>query len=177
MANMNLASQNFEVNQEKKEIFSGGGVVAIVVVFILTLILYAALFFLRIKTDGNIENARSEYSSKYNSFINSNAKDAVDFKDRLNLAKASTGENIFLNENMTEIEKLIIAGGVHLSSYSYDDKAKTVSLNCLGKDYNTVARQILSFKKSSYFSGVVAGKTSYDPKSSLVGFNVELKLK
>ena len=156
---------------------SNKGLAGIFTVFFLVIIAYGALFFLRERADNDIESVRGEYDSKYSNLISSNAKDAIDFRDRLNLAKSSMEGNIDTKEVLEKIESLIISGDVNLSSFGYDDKTKTISLVCVGRDYTSVARQILSFKKSEYFSSVSAGKTSRDDATLLISFNVDLKMK
>lgn len=187
MVNINLAAQQEESpKQEKKEGLLNKGLLGIIAVFILTLAAYGTLLFLQKKFIKDAEAVRSDYNSKLTYFNENDAKEVVDFQNRLSVArglwveKKGDFEGVNIREALNRIEKLIIPEEVYLSSLRYDEKTNTLSLIAVANNYNIVAKQILGFKTgegSDYFSSVSAGKTSYNPNKNIINFDINLKLK
>lgn len=188
MVNINLAAQQPEENprEEKKEKLLNKGILGIIAVFVLTLVAYGFLIFLQNKFIKDAESVRNEYNSKLAYFNENDAKEVVDFQNRLTVAKglwvekSRAFQGVNMREAMSQIEKLIIPKEVHLSSLRYDEKNNVITLVGVANNYNIVAKQILAFKTgegSDYFSSVIAGKTSYNPDKSIINFDVNLKLK
>jgi hypothetical protein len=177
MANINLATQGINTQGIEKKSIVNGGLVAMIVVFVLIIAAYAGLLFLGNEFSTKAQEAKSDYDLKYNSFVSSDAKDVVDFQNRLTNAKTLVSKGTNLRDIFSAIEKIIIPREVYLGSFGYDEKTKTVTLDCVGNNFDIVARQILSFKGSDYFSSVTAGKTAYNSQNGKINFQVNLKLK
>lgn len=184
MVNINLVAQQDEnPRQEKKEKLLNRGLLGIIIIFILTLASYFLLLFLQKKITGNIAAVQAEYNDKLGYFKESDAREIVDFQNRINVARGLwlDGSGVFKGVNMKEvfgeIEKLIISKEVYLSSLKYDEQSNSIAMVCIANNYNIVAKQILGFKSSSYLASVAAGRTSYNPDRNIISFDVSLRLK
>ncbi len=187
MVNINFSAQQEESpKEEKKERLLNRGLLGIMAVFVLTLAVYGMLLFLQKKFIKDAKTVREEYGSKLAYFDADDAKEVVDFQNRISVArglwdgKKGVFKGVNMREALSKIEKLIIPKEVYLSSLRYDEKTNTISLVAVANNYNVVAKQILGFKKgegSEYFSSVSAGKTSYNPDRNIINFDVNLKLK
>lgn len=187
MVNINLVAQQEESPKEvKKEKLLNKGLLGIIAIFVLTMAIYGGLVFFQKKLARDAETVRGDYRSRLAYFDESDAKEVVDFQNRISVVKGlwvgKTGvfKGVNMKEALGQIEKLIIPGDVYLSSLRYDEKTNAISLVAVADNYNVVAKQILGFKKgegSEYFSSVSAGKTSYNPDKNIINFDVNLRLK
>lgn len=186
MVNINLAAQQEEnPREEKKEGLLNRGLLGIIAIFILTLAVYGVLIFLQKKFIKDAGAVRSDYNNKLTYFNEDDAKEVVDFQNRISVAdglwdaRKDDFEGANMREALSKIEKLMIPK-VYLNSLRYDEKTKTISLIAVADNYNVVAKQILGFKTgegSDYFSSVSAGKTSYNTEKNIINFDVNLRLK
>lgn len=170
MANINLLTDREEGGS------LGTGTAFLVVVFLITVLAYFGLVFYGKKLDSDSQSFSDSYRTKVNSFIAGDAKDIFSFQSRLDDSSQLFDQERNINKDIAAIEGAIVTG-VNLGSYGYDGEAKTVKLDCYAGDYETVAKQIQSFKTSDYFSAVVAGESKYDTKSSKIEFPVTLTVK
>lgn len=174
MANINLATGG-EVERPEPGIFSGGTIV-IFIVLILVLASYGGAYVYNQMLNQKIGDAQKQYKDAYDSLLQGNGKDIVDFQYRLDEANESfkNGQNIKMG--LQAIEKGMIAGS-YLSTFSFDDATGVISIEGIADNYSIVAKQILSFKSQSDFSSVTAGETSYDAEKNKVEYKIELMLK
>lgn len=183
MANINLTTST----QEKEPLsftMINGGLLVITIIFFLTVISYIGIILYSRTVKGHIDDVKNQYNASYESVISNNkAKDVADFQNRTDtikklLSSDSTG-NVF--EDFAVIEKIILPN-VHIDSYAYDSQKNQVTLQCVADNYNTVAKQILSFKtfkdenNFSYFSVTKAGEATLSPDAGTVSFPVTLKI-
>jgi hypothetical protein len=174
MANINLSSEGI---REKSPMNVGRkGTVTLVLILFLIIATYGGELIYGEKLTKDISQLQNEYKSSYGNLSEGNFLIVADFQNRLNIAKAEIDEGKNIRENLAEIEKLITPG-VYLSSYKYTKKDNTILLGCVGDNYNLAAKQILSFKKSTWFSDASGGETSLDSELGKVNFKVNLKLK
>jgi hypothetical protein len=174
MANINLTTQ--ESGETTSSGLFSSGLVVMFIVLVLVMAAYGALLALAWQTDKDIAQTKSDFSVKYAALSEGKGKELVDYYNRLNIAKDSLAKSRNAKETLGQIESLIVPG-VYLSSYGLADSTGNITLNCVGDTYNTVAKQILNFKKSEYFSGVTAGSTTHGTENNIINFNVILKLK
>lgn len=178
MSGINLTTgDNREiVNTEKLNL----GLLALFIVFILSLVLYGTFLFLNSRMSDEIKTTRDQFDAMYADLKDEKARQVVDFQNRLDLSKRSLEESRALKADLEVIESLIVPGS-YLESFKYDQATKTIALGCLADNYNTTAKQILSFKKSSAFTSVSAGTTSVKSTSEggkeMIAFEVVLTLK
>jgi hypothetical protein len=174
MANINLST---EEAQEKVDLNVGGsGLAILIIALLLILAAYGAELLYGQKLARDTEAIREEMDAKYKNISKGNPITVVDFQNRLNSAKTAVNEGRDIRENLLEIEKSIIPG-VYLESYDFEKEGGVLVLDCIGDNYNLVAKQILNFKKSTYFAGASGGETSFEAESGKVGFKVNLTLK
>jgi len=95
---------------------------------------------------------------------------------------------IFLAEDLVEQSKSPVAfnvlravedslvAGVYIDSYSQDKTAGSLKLSCVTDSYDSVARQVLSFKNSDVFSDVTVGKMDLSSEGK-INFLLDLKVK
>jgi hypothetical protein len=174
MANINLSSGEMEKAPAIE--LGNGGQVAIFSALIVVLLLYGGELLYGRKLTSDIDKVKTEYESGSKIISGPEAATVSDFDKRLTLAKKEVDQGRNIRENLEKIEKAIIPG-VYLSSFKFDDKANTITLDCVGDGYNLAAKQILSFKKSTDFAEASGGETSLDDKLGKVNFKVNLILK
>ncbi|MFZ5982674.1 MAG: PilN domain-containing protein [Patescibacteria group bacterium] len=171
---LNLKTENFEKEQEK--IKFGKALPLVVVIFILLLSAYAALIFLRKDVEAKITSEQEEYSQKLLEFKNGNAKEVLDFQNRISESRDLFGKYFDGLGVLGEIEKNMVPG-VYLDSLSLDSGGGVVELTCLAGSFDQVAKQILSFKKSEFFLNVESGESDILEQEGRISFLVKLTLK
>jgi hypothetical protein len=170
MANINLVT-----NKEEGGTL-GAGIGMLLVFFVLIALVYGGLLFYGKQLDTNTKIIDDEFKSKSVSFIASDANKVVDFQSRLAISEELLARERSGNRDIAKIEEAMIAG-VFIGSYKYDDAIKTITLDCFADNYETIAKQILSFKSFDYFSNVLAGETKFDTKNNKINFPVVLTIK
>lgn len=174
MSNINLTTEISSQNENDKRVNTG--VVAVIIVLIMLFVVYGLLLFGKLQTDKDIVKVQEEFKTEYESLTVGKGKEIVDFQKRLDTAKDAMTKSKNIKESLEEGEKLMV-GGSYLSSYKFNNKDNTITMNCVSDNYNVVAKQILSYKKSDYFSGVAAGKSSYNATKNKINFDINLILK
>jgi hypothetical protein len=170
MTDINLITHS----EENKMLGTGTSLLFAVLLFVA--FIYVALFFYGNKLDSDMDQLKAEYSSKAKSFIAGDGKKALDFQNRLLISDELLAGERNSNKDIGKIEEAMIVG-VYLGSYKYDDATKSITLDCFADNYETVAKQILSFKSYDYFSSVLAGETKFDVKNNKINFPVVLTIK
>ena len=170
MANINLVT-----DREESKMF-GTGTIALLTIFFVTILVYGGMFYYGNKLGNDVNASKEEYTGKFSSFTAGDAKRVLDFQNRLAISTDLLTQERNVNQDFEKIEALMLTG-VYLDSYVYDDASKSIKLDCFADSYDSVAKQILSFKSESYFASVLAGETKFDLKSKRIGFPVVLTIK
>jgi len=175
--NKNMANINLVTEPEKqKSKIAEGGLAIITLVFVLIMLLYAGLVFYNKTLTGKISNVKAQYESKYQEMVSGEStKTVLDFNNRITISKESLKQEKNMVEDLAQIEKSIISG-VFLDSYEYDQKGNAITLNCMGDNYNKVAKQIVNFKSNEYFPNVTSGETTLDKEKGKISFKIILSL-
>lgn len=174
MENINLASGIGGRSSDKKEII-GASLKWLLALVAIVILAYIAMIMYRGYLTRSIDSITAEYQEKRQNFVSQNAKEVLDFQNRLDFVKSSAKNQRDSVMDLREIEKLIIAG-TYVASYEYDSKAGTIELGCVADNYDVMAKQILSFRGSSYFSIASAGESAIDTKTNKINFPIVLKI-
>ncbi len=151
MTNINLYQSPAEEKKTNESFFDGGFIISVV------LILLVLMGFVGIKIANNRINARnlalaSQIDLEKNGISgDEQMNEVVDFENRIekmteNIQKADA--RLVLDN----VAKEIVEGAV-ISEYDYAESGK-ISLKIQADNFQTVAKQILAFKKSAKFKGV-----------------------
>ncbi len=173
MVNINLKTQ---VSEKSEKIEIGKFLTFSIIVLILVLVFYGGVVFYSSRLDNNIILAREDYNQRLNEFKSGNARNVLDFQNRLDQSSKMIDKSVNSRDNIQEIEKLLIPS-IFLESYEFEATNKTVNLLCVATNYDEIAKQILSFKKSDYFSSVVAGESVFTGENGKIKFEVKLFIK
>jgi hypothetical protein len=170
MVNINL------VTDGKAREGIGSGISSLAILLLLVLGLYAFLVFYGKNLDSKTNSLKADYDSKRSGLVVGDSNKVLDFENRLVLSRKLMTEERNVKQGIEKVEEAIISG-TYLSAYSYDDATRAITLECYTDNYETVAKQILGFKGSDYFSGVLAGETKFDTKINRIAFPVVLTIK
>lgn len=171
MVNINLKIDHTE---EKKEISPVTGGIILGVILLLLAIAYGGILLYKSRVDKKAESANVEYGAKVETFKAGKAKNVFDFQNRLNNVISLAGEKEKALEIMENLEKTIVPDA-YIDMLEYDGEKGEIKLSLNVKNYNGMARQLLSFKNSGYFSDIqVQGS---DVREKLVRFPVILVIK
>ena len=174
MPNINLATEDIT---KKNPNAMGTGLIVSIVILILVFVLYGALLITNRVLSSKIEGVKGEYDIEYNKFLAGNGNEIIDFKNRSDAAEKIIAENKSMADVLSQVEKSMLPA-VYLTSFKYDKSKQTISLNCIGDSFQTVAKQILSFKQNNYFSGVIPGRSSISGKeNNKISFSIDLIIK
>jgi len=173
MANLNLAEAEYQ--QNKSSISYTGGLVVIFVILVMLLGGYLWIYFSEKSVDSSAASAKSQYDEQYAKLTGTGNKDVVDFQNRILTAKGLTDQEKAGYQSLPATEQSMVPG-TYLESFSYDQSKKTVTVIGVADNYNILAKQILSFKKSDYFSDISTGATSLD-KNGKVDFSLSMTTK
>lgn len=172
MVNINLAE--VEYAKERQSITYNKSVLVLSIIIILLALAYVGIFFSEKNVLAKTEAANSRYSDEHSKLINNN-KDIVDFQNRLTAAKGLIKEKDVAYASLPVVEKAIIPGS-YLDSFDFEQNTNSVEISGVADNFDVLARQILSFKQSDYFSGVTTGKTSLN-KDGKVEYSLSLNIK
>lgn len=160
---------------ERRSFFHKGMIMSMVVIVLVAVIWVGAWFYLS-RINKNIEKANAEiFTFQGGTSTDSEADKAADFKKRMDFV---LGEPLAYNpdESLREMAKLVVRGA-YVDTYEFDGKKKTLSVNLLCDNFEVMAQQIRSFKKSGYFSDITledkSGEKNEDGKVGL-GFTMAI---
>jgi hypothetical protein len=150
MVNINLSTSS----EDQKNAFPLKEKLAyLIIIAVVWLGVYGGIFLYQGILEKKIETANSEKLNKENVIKESNNKDVFDFQNRLLLANSLVGKKSDTLESLRRIQEVMVEG-VYIISYNYNEKNNSLAIIGETTNYNTVAKQILNFKKSEYFSNV-----------------------
>lgn len=173
MVNINLKTDG---NTNKDKIEWGKTLPLAILILAIVGLAYVAVLFYSKKVDGELKTAKDLYNQKLEDLKKGNVKNVFDFQNRLTESKKMIDTNFNLMDSLREIEKAMVPG-VYLNSYQFEADKKSLSLGCIASNYNDVAKQIFSFKKSAYFSDVSSGETSLSGQDGKINFKINLQIK
>lgn len=161
MTNINLATSSLP---QKQGLPYKTGIISIVTALVVLIGGYFWLTMEKNKIASEIGTVNSGYMAEYQKLTTSN-KEIVDFQNRITLAKGLLDKKNVAVTSFPELEKDILPG-VYLTSYALDGSNLTLAI--VANDFDVLARQIASFKKSGYFSAVSVGKATLDSNNKVV---------
>lgn len=174
MSNINLATEEYS---RKNTGPISTGPIFLIVVLALLVVAYGALIFLNRSVSAKIKITEDEYKSEYNKFLAGNGNEVLDFKNRSDVAKKILAEDQSATTMLTQIEASILPQ-VRLENLTYDKARGEVKLSCIGDNFETLAKQILSFKQNNYFSIVTSNQSNLNSEnSSELIFDINLIIK
>lgn len=172
MANINLATNSAAA--DKKIISYNAGLMTALGILIVLIVGYVAIVFIGKSTQAKTAEAESQYGIEHQKLITGN-KDIVDFQNRLVVAKDLVPQESVGYSSLPAVEKAMLPG-IFLKNFNYDQAQRTLSVDGVTDNFDMLAKQILSFKESEYFSAVTTGATSIDTGGK-VNFTLKLKIK
>lgn len=174
MGNLNLAIPETRDNNGKKN-GQIRGIPAAIALIIFIGIAYAGAFLYESNMLEKINLSAAQYGEEYQKLTGEKNKNIVDFQNRITTAKNLLQERNFSLESFSEMEKIMVSGA-QLDSYDYEKSARKITVKCEADNFNIMAEQIASFKKSAFFSEVEVGKSGINDKNKVL-FEAELKIK
>lgn len=136
---------------------------------------YGWIYWSGSRADAETASVKSDYANELAVLTGEKNRTIVDFQNRITLARDLMKQKDAAYESLPGVEKAIVPG-VFLESYKFDASAKKITVDGLADDFYVFSKQILSFKKSDYFSEVTTGKSSLN-EAGKVTFSLNLKIK
>lgn len=161
MTTINLATSGLP---QKQGLPYKKGIISIVAILVVLFGGYGWLLLEDGKVGSEIETVNGNYLAEYQKLTTSN-KEIVDFQNRITLAKGLLAEENAAYSSLPELEKNLLPGA-YLMDYALDGGKLT--LGVVANNFDVLARQVASFKRNPYFSGVSVGKSSLDANSKVV---------
>lgn len=176
MVDINLSSGGLQQQGQEKK---GWGWMIRLEIILIVLIIggFAFLIFDISNLDKKIAATKSDYEAQVAILKGESARNVFDFQSRMDESDKLLSGNIDSKAILQEVEKTIIPE-IYLSSLKFDTAKKEIALVCVAKNFEQVARQIASFKKTSYFLGVAAGESEITEKGEIefpVSLSVSIK--
>ncbi|KKP79977.1 MAG: hypothetical protein A2271_01105 [Candidatus Moranbacteria bacterium RIFOXYA12_FULL_35_19] len=175
MSNINLSTTE-EVSTKGSSIVGKGLALSIAILVFLGIV-YGVLILTNKEISSKIKSVQNDYEMEFNNFLAGNSSEIIDFKNRSDVAKKMLVENKSMANILSHIESATLPT-VYLNSLDYDKSTNKVAISCMGDNFQTVAKQVLSFKQDNYFSAVMLGHSSLDSKNAnKVNFDIDLIIK
>lgn len=175
MVNINLSSGGMSPQQTGEKISWGWMIPLEIVLIVIILGGFAFLLYDISSLNKKIETAKSDYEAQALILKSESAKNVFDFQNRMNESDKLLSSSADMKVILQETEKSVIPE-IYLFSFNFDAAKKEATAVCVGKSFEQVARQIASFKKSTYFSKVSAGESEITDKGE-IKFPVTLGIK
>jgi len=174
MVNINLAATSYE-NDKRSSSYYNQGMFVIVAILVILAGAYLWIYFSVNSTVAKTAAANNQYDAEYKKFIGGNNKNVMDFQNRLTVAKELLNQKNSGYGSLPAIETAMVQG-VYLNSLAFDQLKNSIATEGIADNFDMMAKQVLSFKQSAFFSGVTTGKTSLD-KDGKVNFVLNLSIK
>ena len=119
----------------------------------------------------NKENNKlyEESSLQLSGLSGKNSDRIADFQNRMDVASKETTSRSNYEDYFKELESSIVSG-VKVVSFGYSQD--TIEITMSADSFETVAKQMLSFNKSKYFSGLTIDKTTSKDKDGKITFSM-----
>ncbi|MFH0969463.1 MAG: hypothetical protein V1804_03070 [Patescibacteria group bacterium] len=165
MNNINLleSAQNKDgYNQDKKG--KNSALVTSSLILILTFLVWGGAKFYSSYLDKQIAGLQSESQAESASLSGKSVDRVADFDERMNRAlKESSSRSNFVN-CLKDLENVVVSGArIDLVNYSKEKTEMKVAVD----SFQTIARQILSFKNSQCFKDLEMGETTRDTNGKI----------
>jgi len=165
MTNINLLESVEKNDSQNKKFVLGKAFVfpAVVLIGIFLLLIGAKLYlaYLKNKNEKIIEENKLEVSN----LSGKNVDRIVNFERRMELGLKELSSKENYDNYLKELESLMVSGA-SVNSLVYSSSG--IELTILADNFNTVARQMLSFKNSSYFRDLKMDKTLRNENGSIM---------
>ena len=172
MVNINLSTIG-EEDTKKEESYNIGTILILSVVVILVLAC-GGVYIWKNDINKRIASAKEEYKENLEKLNGNEYSSIVDFQIRLDIAESSLEEKNLTDESFNQVEQNLIPG-IRLEGYNFNNEERIIKIEGVTSDYEILAKQVLSFKKTDYFSGVSIGKTELN-KNGEVEFPIILSI-
>ena len=176
MTDINLTT---EQKYEKKGFLAENIIPLLFVVLVLCMVAYGALVYYKSSLSKQVESKENQYTEEYAKLTIGNAKQVVDFQNRMDAIENVIKTRPNVVEGLQEIEKRMVSG-VYVKSYEYSAATNQIVLVCATNNYRSVAEQILAFKgpvgEKSLISGVTGGETSFNLQEGRIEFKIVISL-
>lgn len=174
MSNINLTvNNNEEIN---------GGILksaqfALIGILALLIIAYGVLFFLLKLTNSKIEQLDMDYMMQKKALVGTgnNNGEVYDLQKRIVLSKNLIENKDVRGDLIAGLEKSMI-DGVLLSSLEYTMDDSSVIIEGNANNLYDLAKQVLNFKNSDIFGGVIGDIETSTGKNSGIDFSLTLKI-
>jgi hypothetical protein len=174
MSSVNLTT--FDEEKKDRVNISGGALTGLTVVLIVVVVVWVFLVaYNKFYLQKNIDQTKESYKASIEQLKDKDSVKVIDFHRRLEISKNLMGQGRSMGDILTQVESQMVPN-VFLTAFSYDDATAKATLNCDADNFNTVAKQVYSFKKSGLFSAVIAGASTVDSQSNRITFPIELKI-
>lgn len=171
MGNINLSTAERE---ERAPVPYKGGIISVVAVVIILAAAYAGLYYYQAKLIQENNVLQAEFSVEKGKLNSEKSRNVVALQDRLNVAKGLAQAGNVPVQSLYELEKIMVPGN-SIVSYAYDNDKDELALSCVAENFSLMARQILSFDNSSFFSGVHPEKSGLNDDKK-VDYSIVLNL-
>ncbi|MDP1884592.1 MAG: PilN domain-containing protein [Candidatus Moranbacteria bacterium] len=175
MVNINLSTNQAAPQDNRGSASAKGGILVVEIILLAIAVISGGLMLWVNNIDNKVAATEAAYDEKIAVLMaNARNKDIVDFQNRLSLTDELVDRKNLTLDVLQEVERGLVSG-VYITAYEADKEAKTLKLECVADNYEAVARQVLSFKSSSYFSEVAVKNTSVSNEGKNV-FSMDIKL-
>lgn len=175
MTNINLYQRDFEKEHlVKNKKIADKGLIISVCVLLFTLLVLGGLKIYSRTIDDKISAVRNqiEGENKTIGLENTDMRRVADFQARMDVIEKNIASKTDPAINLEKIEKTIVAGSL-LKSLEYS--AGNFSLTLVTDNFQVMARQILSFKKSGFFKNVGIDKVYRSSEDNKIEYTAQLR--
>lgn len=174
MANINLYQEDFEKQHlAKNKKIADKGLVISILVLSFTLLVFGGLKVYSKTIDDKINVLKNQIDreNKTIGLENTDMRRVAEFQEKMDIIKKNVASKIDPTVNLEKIEKVIVAGSM-LKSLEYSPG--NFSLTLVTDNFQVMARQILSFKKSGFFKNVDIDKVQRESKDNKIEYSAQL---
>jgi len=177
MANINLSTGQTTQPNNPVQSANKYGLISSISILVIALGAVGALLLWKNDIEKKEVAAKTAYDEKYKELTSGKNKEVVDLQNRIFLAEdlVEQSKSPVAFNVLRAVEDSLVAG-VYIDSYSQDKTAGSLKLSCVTDSYDSVARQVLSFKNSDVFSDVTVGKMDLSSEGK-INFLLDLKVK
>lgn len=175
MVNINFHQTNQASDSQlrKKRVLNTGFVVSVIILSVSFLTFFGMKIYHEI-IESKITVTKNQIDGEVGSIEKNKMSRVVDFQRRLEGIDANISEGKNPTEILSEIEGLMVSGAM-LTSYEYDSLTKSLILEAVADNFQTVSRQASGLKNSDCFENVRMPEAAIG-EDGKVGFTLESQL-
>lgn len=165
MANINLyQSIQEEKNISQKKGLMDRGLLVVIFILVLTFAIWGGLKFYNLFLNKKLVSLNDEITAESGKVEADKMDRVADFQERMDLIKRNIPQKEDPAEFLGNLEKAVISGVVLDScEFKYDESiGNTLTLTAVTDSFKSLAEQILSLKKITYFKSVAMGSVMRD---------------